>query len=118
MKFAAVTEVLRTRNARGKLASAYPQLTCRAIARERQVYTFREQYDGQSASNRSGTCGHRQRQISKARQTSIGSAFVSRPRNLAVLSILAWPKSARTVCKSPVPFKMWRAFVRRKDSML
>jgi hypothetical protein len=32
-----------------------------------------------------------------------------------VLSILAWPKSARTVCKSPVPFKMWRAFVRRKD---
>jgi hypothetical protein len=36
----------------------------------------------------------------------------------AVLSILAWHKSARTVCKSPVPFKMWRAFVRRNDSML
>src|SRR6266478_3979040 len=64
------------------------------------------------------TCGHRQCQISKARQTSIGSAFVLRPRYLAVLSILAWPKSARTVCKSPVPFKMWRAFVRRKDSTL
>jgi hypothetical protein len=63
-------------------------------------------------------CGHRQRQISKARQTSIGSVFVLRPRYLAVLSILAWPKSARTVCKSPVPFKMWRAFVRRKDSKL
>ena len=68
--------------------------------------------------HRSGTCGQRQRQISKARQTSIGSAFVSRPRYLAVLSIIAWPKSARTVCKSPVPFKMWRAFVRRKDSRL
>src|ERR1700730_5008585 len=68
--------------------------------------------------HRSGTCGHRQRQISKARQTLIGSAFVLRPRYLAVLSILAWPKSARTVCKSPVPFKMWRAFVRRKDSRL
>ena len=50
-------------------------------------------------------CRHRQRQISKARQTSIGSIFVLRPRYLAVLSILAWPRSARTVCKSPVPFK-------------
>ena len=59
---------------------------------------------------------NRHRQISKARQTVIGSAFVVRPRYLAVLSIVAWPKSARTVCKSPVPFKMWRAFVRRKDS--
>ena len=68
--------------------------------------------------NGSGTCGHRQRQISKARQTSMGSAFVLRPRYLAVLSILAWPSSARTVCKSPVPFKMWRAFVRRNDFTL
>jgi hypothetical protein len=60
----------------------------------------------------------RQLQISKARQTAIGSALVLRPRYLAVLSICTWPKSARTVCKSPVPFKMWRAFVRRKDSTL
>ncbi len=55
-------------------------------------------------------------QISKARQTAIGSAFVLRPRYVAVLSIFAWPKSARTVSKSPVPFKMWRAFVRLRDS--
>ena len=90
-----------------------------APLRERmRLNVFRDQHDGQSASNRSGTCGHRQRQISKARQTSIGSAFVLRPRYLAVLSILAWPRSARTVCKSPVPFKMWRAFVRRNDSTL
>src|SRR6202043_3802641 len=27
-----------------------------------------------------------------------------------------WPKSTRTASKSPVPFKMWRAFVRRRDS--
>ena len=60
--------------------------------------------------------GHRHHQISKARQTAIGSAFVSRPRYLAVLSIFAWPKSARTACKSPVPFKMWRAFVRLHES--
>jgi hypothetical protein len=46
--------------------------------------------------------------MSKARQTAIGSAFVLSPRYLAVLSICTWPKSARTVCKSPVPFKMWR----------
>jgi thymidylate synthase len=48
----------------------------------------------------------------------IGSAFVLRPRYLAVLSILASPRGARTVCKSPVPFKMWRAFVWRNDSTL
>src|SRR5437879_1963833 len=41
-----------------------------------RLHVFRDQHDGQSASNRSGTCEHRQRQISKARQTSIGSAFV------------------------------------------
>ncbi len=76
--------------------------------------------DGQSASGRLGNAPvrHRHRQISKDRQTVIGSAFVLRPRYLAVLSILAWPKSTRTVCKSPVPFKMWRAFVRRNDSTL
>src|SRR6202011_2702649 len=44
-----------------------------------------------------------------------GVGLCLRPRYLAVLSILAWPRSARTVCKSPVPFKMWRAFVRRND---
>ena len=79
---------------------------------------FSRPHDGPSASNRSETCGQRQLQISKARQTLIGSALVLRPRYLAVLSILAWPSSARTVCKSPVPFKMWRAFVRRNDSTL
>jgi hypothetical protein len=57
-------------------------------------------------------------QISNARLTSIGSAFVLRPRYLAVLSICTWPSSARTACKSPVPLKMWRAFVRRKDSVV
>ena len=131
-----LTEVLRTRNdlrrVRRNAADSAPlgriatitQSGPAAPLRERmRLNVFRDQHDGQSASNRSGTCGHqerqyRQRQISKARQTSIGSAFVLRPRYLAVLSILAWPKSARTVCKSPVPFKMWRAFVRRKDSTL
>jgi len=48
----------------------------------------------------------RQRQISKARQTAIGSDSVSIPRYLAVLSIFTWPNSARTVCKSPVPFRI------------
>ena len=59
---------------------------------------------------------HRNRQISNDRLTSIGSDLVSRPRNLAVFSILAWPKSARTVCRSPVLLRMWRALVLRKES--
>ena len=101
----------------GRTTAHNPQWTGRAIARAHKAYTFfaTNTTDSQPTIGR-GTCGRRQRQISKARQTSIGSAFVLRPRYLAVLSILAWPKSARTVCKSPVPFKMWRAFVRRKDS--
>src|SRR5260370_13457374 len=57
-----------------------------------------------------------QRQISKAREIAIGSDFLAIRRNFDVDSIFACPKSIRTVSKSPVPFKMWRAFVRRKDS--
>src|SRR5260370_17098603 len=57
-----------------------------------------------------------QRQISKARQIAIGSDFLAVRRNFDVESSFAWPKSTRTVSKSPVPFKMWRAFVRRKDT--
>jgi hypothetical protein len=82
------------------------------------VYTFREQHDGPSAPSVGEPVGTDSVRYRRPRLTSIGSAFVLRPRYLAVLSILAWPKSARTVCKSPVPFKMWRAFVRRKDSTL
>ncbi len=38
-------------------------------------------------------------------------------RYLAVDSIFACPSSTRAVSKSPVPFKMWSAFVRRSDSL-
>ena len=55
-------------------------------------------------------------QMLNARQTSSGSELVFRPRNLAKASILAWPNNARTVCRSPVPFRMWRALVRRSES--
>src|SRR5258708_3373161 len=58
-----------------------------------------------------------QRQISKAREIAIGSDFLAIRRNFDVDSIFACPKSIPTVSKSPVPFKMWRAFVRRKDSL-
>jgi hypothetical protein len=110
-----LTEVLRTSFAYGEFVSprhSYLPHRCTRASGLRFSRAARRTV----SLHRSGTCGRRQRQISKARQTSIGSAFVSRPRYLAVLSICAWPKSARTVCKSPVPFKMWRAFVRRKDS--
>ena len=63
-------------------------------------------------------CDIRQRrQISKAREIAIGSDLLVMRRYLAVDSIFVWPKSTRTASMSPVPFKMWRAFVRRKDSM-
>ena len=64
-------------------------------------------------------CDIRQRhQISKAREIAIGSdLLLAMRRYLAVDSIFVWPKSTRTASISPVPFKMWRAFVRRKDSM-
>src|ERR1700738_698546 len=63
-------------------------------------------------------CDIRQRrQISKAREIAIGSDLLVMRRYLAVDSIFVWPKSTRTASISPVPFKMWRAFVRRKDSM-
>src|ERR1700738_3423083 len=56
-------------------------------------------------------------QISKAREIAIGSdLLLAMRRYLAVDSIFVWPKSTRTASISPVPFKMWRAFVRRKDS--
>src|SRR6516225_11952159 len=55
--------------------------------------------------------------MSKARLTEIGLDVVGTRKNLAVDSIFAWPKSIRTISKSPVPFKMLRAFVRRKDSL-
>jgi hypothetical protein len=56
-------------------------------------------------------------QISKAREIAIGSDLSAMRKKRAVDSIFVWPKSVRTVSISPVPFKMWRAFVRRKDSM-
>src|SRR6266568_4427407 len=58
-----------------------------------------------------------QGQISKAREITIGSDFLAIRRNFDVDSIFACPKSIRTASKSPVPFKIWRAFVRRKDSL-
>src|ERR1700730_7633188 len=65
-------------------------------------------------------CGReirQQRQISKAREIAIGSdLLLAMRRYLAVDSIFVWPKSTRTASISPVPFKLWRAFVRRKDS--
>src|SRR6202040_312460 len=67
-------------------------------------------------------CGQKMRyrqrhQISKAREIAIGSdLLLAMRRYLAVDSIFVWPKSTRTASISPVPFKMWRAFVRRKDS--
>src|ERR1700730_14873172 len=60
-----------------------------------------------------GTCAD---QILKAREIAIGSDLLAMRRYLAVDSIFVWPKSTRTASISPVPFKMWRAFVRRKDS--
>ena len=62
-----------------------------------------------------GDAKHLQRCLGRA---GLPASFHTSPRYLAVLSILAWPRSARTVCKSPVPFKMWRAFVRRSNSTL
>ena len=111
-----------------------------APLRERmRLNVFSNHHDGQSASNRSGTCGqrerqYRQRQISKARQTSIGSAFVLRPRYLAVLSsFLHGPielsasrqclskcgepssgvKTLRCNPRDPVPASMTQSFSRR-----
>src|SRR6202165_5036761 len=73
------------------------------LTRVRRLYTLlratRWNVSLQSVGN--APVGLRHRQISKARQTAIGSALVLRPRYLAVLSIFTWPNSARTVCKSP-----------------
>jgi hypothetical protein len=72
-------EVLRKRVCVVLDAAHDPQRPTAPLRKGMRLHVFRDQHDGQSASNRSGTCGHQQRQISKARQTSIGSAFVLRP---------------------------------------